>query len=58
MRGDLKLIFEVKELSEDENFREVHDPGSTILRVHSRIVGDHVRRKISEAKKQIQYAAK
>ena len=56
--GDLKLIFEVKELGEDENFREVHDPGARIFRVHSRIVGDHVRRKISEAKKQIQYAAK
>src|SRR5216683_563577 len=56
--GDLRLVFEVKELAEDENFREVHDPASPVIRVHSRILGDHVRGKISEAKKQIQYAAK
>jgi hypothetical protein len=56
--GDLKLIFEVKELAADDNFRETDDPSSPFIRVHSRIVGDHVRRKISEAKKQIQYAAK
>jgi hypothetical protein len=56
--GDLKLIFEVKELAADENFRDIDHPASPVIRVHSRIVGDHVRRKISEAKKQIQYAAK
>lgn len=54
----MNLMFEVKELSEDENFREVNDPASPVIRVHSRILGDHVRSKISEAKKQIQYAAK
>ena len=56
--GQLKVIFEIKELAEDENFREVHDPASTIIRVHSRILGDHVRKKMSDAKKQLQYAAK
>jgi hypothetical protein len=56
--GDLNLVFEVKELAEDENFRDVADPSSPIIRVHSRIVGDHVRRKISEARKQVQHAAK
>ena len=56
--GELDLVFEVKELAEDENFRDVDDPTSPIIRVHSRTLGDHVRRKISAAKKQVQYAAK
>lgn len=56
--NDWRVVFEIKELAEDENFRAVNDPSSRVFRVHSRIVGDHVRSKISEAKKQIQYAAK
>ena len=49
--GPVKLVFEVKELSEDEKF--TNEP----LKVSSRTVGDHVRRKIVDAKKQIQWGA-
>lgn len=45
-----QLVFEVKELAEDENFGT--------LKSRNRIVGDHVRSKICGAKKQIQYGAK
>jgi hypothetical protein len=34
--GDLKFLFEVKEIAEDENF--TMEP----MKVHSRIMGDHV----------------
>jgi hypothetical protein len=56
--ADLQIIFEVKELASDEDFREVKEPHSPLLRAHSRFIGDHVRAKISAAKKQIQYSAK
>jgi hypothetical protein len=46
--GDAKVLFEVKEISEDDNFTKG---------VYSRVVGDHVRSKINEAKRQIQYGA-
>lgn len=46
--GDAKVLFEVKEISEDDNFTKG---------VYSRIVGDHIRSKINEAKRQIQYGA-
>jgi hypothetical protein len=49
---DISLAFEVKELSEDEDFKT--EP----MTISSRTVGDHVRRKINDAKKQIQFAAK
>ncbi|MEW6715217.1 MAG: hypothetical protein AB1306_09030 [Nitrospirota bacterium] len=48
-KGDLKLAFEVKELSEDDNFK---------TELSSRIIGNHIRKKIHGAKKQIQFAAK
>lgn len=47
--GLIKIVFEVKELSKDENFS--NEP----LKVSSRTVGDHVRSKIVEARKQIQW---
>jgi len=50
--GDLKMLFEVKELAQDENFKT--EP----LAVSSRIVGDHIRRKIVDARKQVQFGAK
>jgi hypothetical protein len=51
--GESKLVFEVKELSEDDNF-EVQQGA---LPVSSRTIGDHIRRKIAEARKQIQFGA-
>ena len=51
-RGDLKLLFEVKEIAEDENF--TMEP----MKVYSRTMGDHVRSKITESRRQVQYGAK
>ena len=45
------ILFEVKELTEDEDF------GRGQFSVSKRKVGEHIRRKISESKKQIQYGA-
>ncbi len=54
--GEIKLIFEVKELAEDENFAVVPDPSRPDIRAHSRILGDHVRKKINLARKQLRFA--
>jgi hypothetical protein len=56
--GDLKLLFEMKELAEDENFGVVKDQAYPHIKMHSRTPGDHVRRRIEGSKKQIQYGAK
>jgi hypothetical protein len=48
--GEAKVVFEVKELFEDENFKT-----GPVL---NRIIGDHVRRRISAARKQVQFGAK
>lgn len=56
--GNLKLIFEVKELAEDSNFGVVVDPSMPHIKSGSRTVGDHVRHRIEASKKQIQYGAK
>lgn len=48
--GDAKTLFEVKEISEDENF--------TAEPVYRRTLGDHIRAKIGEARRQMQYGAK
>jgi hypothetical protein len=56
--GELKLVFELKELAEDENFGVVADPAHPYLKSHRRTIGDHVRRRIEGSKKQIQYGAK
>jgi hypothetical protein len=54
--GDLKVVFEVKELAEDENFGVVKDPAHPHIKMHSRTLGD-VRRRIECSKKQIHYGA-
>ncbi len=47
----LRLVFEVKEISTDANF------GRGELAVSSRTVGEHVRPKIQQARKQVRYGA-
>jgi len=54
--GDLKLAFEVKELTWDESFAMAHDPSGP-PRVFSRTLGEHVRKAIHGSRKQIQFAA-
>ena len=56
--GDLKVVFELKELAEDENFAVVKDSAHPHIKSHSRTLGDHVRRRIEGSKKQIQYGAR
>lgn len=55
--GDARLTFEVKEISEDENFGVIADPKHANIRSNSRTVGDHVRARIKGSRKQIQYGA-
>src|SRR5262245_50629387 len=43
--GDLKLMFEIKELTDDEGFAH-----------GTRIIGDHIRRIIDTARSQVRYA--
>ena len=50
--GDVKIVFEVKELSKDDNFKKEQ------FSVSSRTVGEHIRKKIQAARKQIQVSAK
>jgi hypothetical protein len=45
------ILFEVNELTQDDNFKQDQFAGS------SRTVGDHIRRKISKSRKQIQFGA-
>ena len=42
--GDFKMVFEIKELAEDKNFKAEQ------FSVSSRTVGDHIRKKIQEAR--------
>lgn len=56
--GNLQLIFELKELAEDDNFGVVTDPAYPHIKSYSRTLGDHVRRRIESSRKQIQYGAK
>ena len=49
---DFQIVFEVKELAEDDNFRNEQ------FSVSSRTVGDHIRKKIQTARKQLQFSAK
>lgn len=55
--GPAHVIFELKELTEDENFG-VKDHAFPHIKSHSRTVGDHIRRRVESSKKQIQYGAK
>lgn len=56
--GDLQIIFELKELAEDDNFGVVKDPAYPHIKSHSRTLGDHVRQRIESSRKQIQYGAR
>lgn len=56
--GNVKLIFELKELTEDDNFGVVEDPAYPHIKSHSRPPGNHVRRRIEHSRKQIQHGAK
>jgi hypothetical protein len=56
--GVVLIIFEVKELAEDENFGIVGDPAYPHIGSHSRTIGDHVRRRIEASRKQIQYGVR
>ena len=53
----LQIIFELKELAEDENFDVVKDPTHPRIKSHSRTLGDQVRRRIEGSRKQLQYGA-
>lgn len=55
--GETKLIFEIKELTDDENFGVVDDPAHPHIKSFSGTIGKHVRRLIGGSKKQIQYGA-
>lgn len=50
--GELNLVFEIKELAEDEDFK------TKPFAVSSRKVGEHIRKKIHDSRRQIQFAAK
>jgi len=56
--GGGEIIFELKELVEDENFGVIEDPKFPHIRSSSRTVGDHIRRRIESSKKQIQFGAR
>jgi hypothetical protein len=56
--GGSDIIFEIKELTEDENFGVVKDPAYPHIKSSSRTTGDHIRRKIESSKKQLQFGAK
>src|SRR5258708_33090708 len=51
------IIFEIKELAEGGNFGVVKDPAYPHIKSSSRTVGDHIRRRITSSKKQIQFGA-
>lgn len=55
--GDSEIIFEVKELAEDESFGVVKDPAYPYIKSHSNPLGDHIRDRIRWSKKQIQFGA-
>jgi hypothetical protein len=55
--GAHKGIFEVKELSEDGEFGIIKDPANPHIKTSSRKVGEHVRRRINDSKKQVKYGA-
>ena len=54
---ELRIAFELKQLAKDENFGVIKDPAFPNIKSHSRTLGDHVRRRIESARKQIQHGA-
>jgi len=55
--GSADIIFEIKELEKDENFEVIKDPAYPHIKSSSRTLGDHVRRRIESARKQVQFGA-
>jgi hypothetical protein len=55
--GSAQIMFEVKELAEDKNFGVVKNPAYLPIKSYSRTLGEHVRRRIESARRQIQYGA-
>src|SRR5258707_904564 len=55
--GGSEIVFEVKELTEDENFGVVKAPAYPHIKSSSRTLGDHIRRRIESSKKQIQFGS-
>jgi len=56
--GGSELIFELKELTDDEDFGVIKDPAHPHIKSSSRTTGEHIRRRIGSSKKQIQFGAK
>lgn len=56
--GGSGVIFELKELAEDEHFGIIKDTAYAHIKSSSRTVGDHIRKRIESSKKQIQFGAK
>jgi hypothetical protein len=56
--GDFQVIFELKELAEDEKFGVVSDPAHPQIKSFSGTLGAHVRRRIDGSRKQVQYGTK
>ena len=56
--GNMQLNFEVKELTIDKNFGVVDNPSTPHIKSHSRTPGDHIRDRIEDSRRQIQYGAK
>lgn len=55
--GGSEIIFEVKELTKDVNFGVVKDSSYPHLKFSSRTAGNHIRRRIRDSRKQIQFGA-
>jgi hypothetical protein len=53
-----EIIFELKELAEDENFGVVKDAAYPHIKSSSRTAGDHIRRRIESSKKQVRFGAR
>jgi hypothetical protein len=54
--GDLKVMFEVKELAEDENYG-LADPRKPGIPSYKRTIGEHVRKKIKAGRRQARHAS-
>jgi hypothetical protein len=53
--GNIKLIFEVKELAVDNKYGVIIDPAIPTMKSSSRTVGDYVRKRINDSTQQIKY---
>jgi len=52
-----RVVFELKELAKDKDFGVVRDPSRPHIKSFTRIVGDHIRRRIEGSRKQVQFAS-